>query len=119
MLKTKIKELTVSESSINYPGSISLPDEILKASGIRQFELVHVNNKTNGNRITTYAVKNNSPGRVTVNGAASHLFSKGDQIHVLAYALVNEAECEGCQPLLVITDEENRVVSAKPYIFAG
>jgi len=117
ILKTKIKELTVSESSINYPGSISLPDAILKASGIKQFELVHVNNKTNGNRITTYAVRNKTQGSVTLNGAASHLFSKGDQIHVLAYALLNEGECETFEPTLVITDRENRVISAKTYSF--
>lgn len=117
MLKTKIKELIVSESSINYPGSISLPEEILKASGIKQFELVHVNNKTNGNRITTYAVKSKIPGRVTLNGAASHLFSRGDQIHVLSYTLLNENECDTFQPTLVITDRENKLVSAKPYVF--
>ncbi|PBQ34660.1 aspartate 1-decarboxylase [Sphingobacteriaceae bacterium] len=117
MLKTKIKELTVSESSIHYPGSISLPEEILKASGIKPFEMVHVNNKTNGNRITTYAVKSKTPGQVTLNGAASHHFSKGDQIHVLAYALLNEGECDTFEPILVLTDKENRLLSAKPYLF--
>jgi aspartate 1-decarboxylase len=115
LLKSKIQEVTVSESNIAYPGSISLPEELLKASGIRQFELVHVNNKTTGCRITTYAVSNDQTGFVSINGAASHHFSKGDQIHVLAYTFVGEQEADAFCPTLVITDKENRVVKCGPY----
>ncbi len=115
ILKAKILEVTVTESNIDYPGSISLPDELLKASGIKQFELVHVNNKTNGNRIITYAVRNKQKGKVTINGAASKHFLKGETIHILAYALVNEQEADTFQPILVITDRENNVIESKPY----
>ena len=116
ILKVKIKELTVSESNIDYPGSISLSDELLKASGIKQFELVYVNNKTNGKRITTYAVKNNKKGFVSVNGAASKHFSKGDTIHVLSYAFLDEDEADTFVPVLVVTDKENNVIECKPYM---
>jgi aspartate 1-decarboxylase len=116
ILKSKIKELTVTESNVNYPGSISLPDEILKASGIRQFELVHVNNKTNGNRITTYAVRGKVRGRVTVNGAASKLFEKGDTIHVLAFMYLNESEMGSFEPSIVIADKENNLIESRPYV---
>jgi len=115
LLKTKIQELTVSESCLDYPGSIALPEELLAAAGIREFEMVHVNNKTNGNRITTYAVKSHKEGRVTVNGAASHLFRKGDKIHVLAYCLLTENEANTFLPTLVITDSNNALVSCKTY----
>jgi aspartate 1-decarboxylase len=117
LLKTKIQQLVVSESSSEYPGSISLPGELLDASGIKQFELVHVNNKTNGNRIVTYAVRNKRPGFVTVNGAASRLFQKGDIVHVLAFAWLTEAEAAEFQPTLVLADQENRVIESKPYTF--
>jgi aspartate 1-decarboxylase len=115
ILKSKIQGVIVTESNIDYPGSISLPAELMKASGIRQFELVHVNNKTNGNRIVTYAIKNNQKGRVTVNGAASKFFKKEDVVHVLAFAFINEAEAETFSPTLVLTDKENNVVESKPY----
>ena len=117
ILKAKIQEITVTESSIHYPGSISLPDELLQASGIKQFEQVYVNNKTNGNRIMTYAVRNKQKGKVTVNGAASKLFQNGDIIHVLAYATLTNEEAENFLPTLVITDKENNLVSSKPYTF--
>ena len=117
ILKSKIQGVIVTESNIDYPGSISLPNEILIASGIKQFELVHVNNKTNGNRIITYAVRNNQKGSVTINGAASKLFQKGDIVHVLAFAFINESETEAFLPTLVITGKENNVIVSKPYSF--
>ncbi len=115
MLKSKIQELVVTESKTEYPGSISLPLELLEASGIKQFEQVHVNNKTRGHRIITYAVKNNKKGHVTINGAASRFFEKGDIIHVLAFAFINETEAASFLPILVLADKENNVTSIKPY----
>jgi aspartate 1-decarboxylase len=117
ILKSKIQSLIVMESHTDYPGSISLSEELMLAAGIKQFELVHVNNKTNGNRILTYAVPNKQKGRVTINGAASKLFQKGDVIHVLTFAYINESETDAFQPILVITNEENNVVEIKPYKF--
>lgn len=117
MLKAKIQELQVSESSIEYPGSIALPEELMKSAGIRCFEKVYVNNKSNGNRITTYAVKSKESGFVTVNGAASKLFQKGDCIHVLAYVYLTEIEAESYQPMITYTDDNNRLLECKPYQF--
>jgi aspartate 1-decarboxylase len=115
VLRTKIQELRVTESSIDYPGSISLPEELMLAAGVREFEMVYVNNKTNGNRIVTYAVRSLEPGFVSVNGAASKLFSKNDIIHVLAYGFLNESDTS-FRPTLVIADSNNRLVTAKPYV---
>ena len=118
MLKAKIQELSVTESCMEYPGSISLPADLMKAADIRQFELVHVNNKTNGNRIITYAVKNNRAGFVSINGAASKHFKNGDTIHVLAFAYLNEEEADTFNPTIVVANKENKVVESKPYVFA-
>ena len=62
LLRIKIQELIVSESSASYPGSIGLPSEIIEATGLKLFEKVHVNNLTNGNRIVTYIVKSPKEG---------------------------------------------------------
>jgi aspartate 1-decarboxylase len=117
ILKSKIQEITVTESNMEYPGSISLPDELLTASGIKQFEMVHVNNKTNGNRIITYAVRNKQKGQVTINGAASVHFKKGDQVHVLAYRYLDEEQAHLFLPTLVLTDKQNNLLESKPYVF--
>lgn len=117
LLRTKIQQLIVSESSEDYPGSIALPDELIEASGLKLFEQVHVNNLTNGNRILTYVVRSKKEGFVTLNGAASKLFKKGDKIHILAYATFNEEEAEMFEPTIIYADAENRLIEAKTYAF--
>lgn len=115
ILKSKIKHLTVTESNSEYQGSISLPEELMHAANIKPFESVHVNNKTNGNRIITYAIKSKQKGMVTINGAASKLFSQGDIVHVLVFAYMNDHEANGFVPTLVITDKENNLIKSEAY----
>jgi aspartate 1-decarboxylase len=117
LLRTKIQQLIVSESSEEYPGSIALPDELIEAAGLRLFEQVHVNNLTNGNRIITYVVRSKKEGFVTLNGAASKLFKKGDKIHILAYGYVSEEDAIGFEPRITYADADNRLVEAKTYVF--
>lgn len=117
LLRTKVQQLIVSESSEDYPGSIALPDDIIEASGLRLFEQVHVNNLTNGNRIVTYVVRSKREGFVTLNGAASKLFKKGDKIHVLAYAYVTEQDAPEFEPKIIYADADNKLVEVKTYVF--
>jgi len=117
LLRTKIQQIIVSESSENYPGSIALPDDLIEAAGLKLFEQVHVNNLNNGNRIITYVVRSKRPGYVTLNGAASKLFKKGDKIHVLAYGYFEEEEATEFEPKIVYSDNSNRVVEIKAYAF--
>jgi aspartate 1-decarboxylase len=117
LLRTKIQQVIVSESSENYPGSIALPDELIHAAGLRLFEQVFVNNLTNGNRIMTYVVRSKRDGIVTLNGAASKLFKKGDKIHVLAFGYFNEAEVAEFEPTIIYADAQNRLIEAKTYAF--
>ncbi|MDQ6904856.1 MAG: aspartate 1-decarboxylase [Bacteroidota bacterium] len=116
ILRVKIQELIVSESSPDYPGSIALPQEIIEASGLKLFEQVHVNNLTNGNRIITYVIKSDRNGFVSLNGAASKKFNKGDKIHVLAFGYVNiNEQNDEPAPVIVHTDKDNRLIEAKKY----
>lgn len=117
LLRVKVQQLIVTESSESYPGSIALPDELIQAAGLRLFEQVHVNNLTNGNRIVTYVVRSNKQGFVSLNGAASKLFSKGDKIHVLAYAYFTEQNADEFEPRIIYTDAQNKLVEAKTYAF--
>lgn len=115
LLKSKIQELIVSESSLDYPGSISLPEELVKAAGLHEFEQVFVNNKTTGARISTYVVISKQAGFVSLNGAASHHFKKGDCIHVLSYRLVDEGSASNFRPILVRANRNNEVIETVPY----
>ena len=116
LLRVKIQQVIVSESSESYPGSIALPDDLIEAAGFKLFEQVHVNNLTNGNRIITYVVRSKKPGYVTLNGAACRLFTKGDKIHILAYSFFqSEEEAAGYEPTIVYADENNKLIESKKY----
>src|SRR5918993_5722613 len=116
LLRTKVQQLIVSESSEDYPGSIALPDDLIEAAGLRLFEQVHVNNLTNGNRIVTYVVRSKREGFVTLNGAASKLFKKGDKIHVLAYGYVTEQDAPEHEPKIIYADSDNKLLEVKTYV---
>ena len=115
LLRIKIQELIVSESSASYPGSIALPSEIIEATGLKLFEKVHVNNLTNGNRIVTYVVRSPKDGFVSLNGAASKKFNKGDKIHVLAYGYMDSDADEDFHPVILYADADNRLLEVKEY----
>lgn len=118
LLRVKIQQLIVSESAESYPGSIALPEELLIASGFKLFEQVHVHNLTNGNRIITYVIRSKKPGYVTLNGAASKKFNKGDKIHVLAYGFFNdENEAKDFKPTIVYANENNNLIEVGKYAF--
>lgn len=117
LLRVKLQQVVVSESSSSYPGSIALPDELIEAAGLKLFEQVHVNNLTNGNRIITYVVRSKKEGFISLNGAASWLFNKGDKIHILAYGYFDEDDAHQFEPRIIYTNEHNRLIEAKTYAF--
>jgi aspartate 1-decarboxylase len=117
LLRVKLQQVIVSESSESYPGSIALPNELIEASGLKLFEQVHVNNLTNGNRIVTYVVPSKKEGFVSLNGAASKLFKKGDVIHILAYGYFDAEDVENFEPRIIYTNEQNRLIEAMTYAF--
>ena len=57
LLKAKIHRATVTHSELNYEGSVAIDGLLLDATGIREFEQVHVWDVTNGSRFTTYAIR--------------------------------------------------------------
>ena len=78
MLKAKIQKLTVIETNIEYEGSLTLDEDLMKAADMLPFEKVHVYNISNGERFSTYMIKGpRGSGCVGVNGAAVHKAEKG------------------------------------------
>ena len=111
MLKAKIHRATVTETDLNYNGSISIDVDLLDASGILPYEKVDVLNITNGNRFTTYAIAAaRGSKKIGINGAAAHLVSKGDLVIICAYAILDEQAAKLYQPTIILTDDGNNIV---------
>ena len=81
MLKGKIHRATVVQAELNYVGSITVDEELLKASGIYEYEKVQVVDIDNGNRLETYTIAGEAgSGMICLNGAAARCASVGDKI---------------------------------------
>ncbi len=110
MLKAKIHRATVTHAELHYEGSCAIDGLLLDASGIHEYEQIHIYNVTNGERFVTYAIRaEESSGIISINGAAAHRASPGDLIIIAAYAGVAEAELSRFQPMLVYVDRQNRM----------
>ncbi|MBF0138348.1 MAG: aspartate 1-decarboxylase [Magnetococcus sp. DMHC-1] len=110
VLKCKIHRATVTETQVDYEGSCAIDEDLLDASGIREFEQIHVWNVNNGERLVTYAIRGErGSGMISLNGSAAHRAKPGDLVIIAAFARMTEAECAQHQPSLVYVDADNRI----------
>ncbi|MFW6151165.1 MAG: aspartate 1-decarboxylase [Chloroflexota bacterium] len=110
MLKSKIHRARVTEVNLEYEGSITIDRTLMEASDLLPNEKVDVLNLNNGSRFSTYVIEGEAEsGVIGINGAAARLAAKGDQVLILAYALVDEGEARGLEPSIVHVDGANRV----------
>ncbi len=111
MLKSKVHRATITDSDLNYVGSITMDPDLLEAADILDHELVHVLDVDNGARFETYTIRGErGSGEVKVNGAAARLVHTGDTVIVVSYAQYDEAELEEYEPRVVHVDRANRIV---------
>ena len=82
----------------------------MEAAGLMAGEQVHVVNNSNGERIETYVITGEPhSGCICLNGAAARKFLPGDQIIIMAYALMEPEEAKGFKPQVIFPDEHNRL----------
>jgi len=117
MLRSKIHRARVTDANLEYEGSITLDQDLIDAAFLLEYEMVHVLDVNNGNRLQTYVIKGGrGTGEVVINGAAARLVHRGDRVIILSYATLTEAEARTCIPKLVYVDRENRIVRVSPII---
>ena len=117
MLRSKIHRARVTDANLEYEGSITLDQDLIDAAFLLEYEMVHVLDIDNGNRLQTYVIKGGrGTGEVAINGAAARLVHRGDRVIILSYANLTEAEARTCVPKLVYVDGENRIVRVSPII---
>ena len=110
-LHSKIHRATVTDANLNYVGSITIDETLLKAANIREWQKVEILDVNNGERFQTYVIKGKSnSGQICLNGAAARKVQKGDRIIICSYRYVTEEELDGYTPTVVQIDENNNMV---------
>jgi aspartate 1-decarboxylase len=114
MFKSKIHRATVTHADLHYEGSVTIDADLLEAANILPHEHVHIWNITRGSRIETYTLEGpRGSGLICINGAAAHLNDPGDLVIITSFAVYDEEELERYEPVVVLVDEHNRIVSAE------
>jgi len=111
MLSGKIHRATVTETRLDYEGSITIDRELMEAVGILPGELVHILNMANGTRMETYVIEGEpGSGTISLNGAAARWGHRGDEVIILSYVLCDGKEARRIRPRIVIVDKHNRIL---------
>jgi len=111
MLKSKIHWATVTETKLNYEGSVTIDEELIKESGLIPGERVEIFNVNNGERFSTYVIRGKAgSGTICLNGAAARLAEVGDRLIIVSYVLASEKEAGHIKPKIVRVDEKNRII---------
>lgn len=114
MLKAKIHQARVTETNLDYEGSLTLDGSLMKAADMISYEQVHVYNLSNGERFLTYLIKGEEDsGVVEVNGAAAHKAKVGDKLIIASYVVLKEENTDFFMPKILIVDEKNRIKEIK------
>lgn len=110
MLKAKVHRAVVTDTNLEYEGSLTLDKALMNEAELLPFEQIHVYNITNGERFITYLIEGEkNSGVVEVNGAAVHKVKKGDLLIIAAYATVDDDEADLFSPRILILDENNKI----------
>ena len=109
MIKSKIHRARVTDTDIDYEGSITIDRKLMEAADIVAYEQVHVLNINNGARFTTYALEGEK-GEICLNGAAARLVVKGDIVLVFAYGNIEDEQLGSFAPKLVYVDDKNNII---------
>lgn len=111
ILKSKIQRPRVTESNLEYKGSITIDSEILDAADIIPNEKVQVVNLNNGSRIETYVIAGEKgSGVIAMNGGAARCAAIGDKLLIMSYVLMEMKDAVGYAPKIISLDDKNKII---------
>ena len=110
LLKSKIHHARVTEADLHYVGSVTIDKDLMVAADLLPNERVLVANIENGERFETYCFEGAAgSGVLCMNGACARLVDVGDQVIIMAFALVEDEKARTFHPKVIFVDEQNRI----------
>lgn len=110
VIKSKIHKATITQTKLDYEGSIGLDKALLIKSDIVPGEKVQVLNFENGLRFETYVIeeKENS-GEIILYGPAARCGNAGDKICILSYVSISDDEIGKIKEKVILLDDKNQI----------
>ena len=117
IIRAKFHGIRVTDSALDYHGSITLDPEQCAAAGIYPLEFVEIWNKNSGARISTYVIYGEAGSRCCIlNGAAARTCQTGDELIICASEYVDPArDLLNRKPRILCFDAANNVSETLQY----
>lgn len=110
-LRVKLHRVRITSVDLDYVGSLTVPQNILKISGLRPFEIIDVYNINNGKRFTTYVIEGDEGPEFCVNGAAARLVMPGDTVIIASFQYLEGEEDKQAFVKVLNFDSDNKIVN--------
>lgn len=113
-LRSKIHRAMVTQSELEYEGSLTLDVNLMEAAGILPYEEVVISNLNNGERFSTYVIEGKrGSGTICLNGPTARKGAVGDRIIIFSYGMLTPEEVPDHRPVIVMVDAKNGLRSRK------
>ena len=109
ILASKIHRAVVTDANLNYVGSISIGEELIKAANLIENQKVEILDVNNGERFATYVIKGKK-GEIYLNGAAARKVCVGDVVIIVAYASMKFKKAKKFKPTIVHVNNKNEII---------
>jgi aspartate 1-decarboxylase len=109
VLKAKIHRAAVTDSSLDYEGSLEIDTEFLELTGILPYEKILVSNVNTGQRFETYAIPATHGSKtISLNGPTARRGCIGDLLVIMAFAFCTPDEATHWDSKVIILSDGNR-----------
>ena len=109
ILSSKIHRATVTDANLNYVGSITIDEELMRVANLLENQKVEILDVNNGERFATYVIKGKK-GEICLNGAAARKVCIGDIVIIVAYASMKFKKAKKFSPTIVHVNAKNEMI---------
>lgn len=107
VLRSKIQKATVTDSRLDYVGSIAIDADLIERAGLVPGEKVLVASYASGERLETYVLAAEpGSGMIGMRGPAALKIKEGDMIVIMGFELTQEP----VEPRVILIDQYNKFV---------
>lgn len=107
VLKSKLHRAMITDANIEYEGSITIPEDLMRLTNLWEGEKVLVASITSGARLETYVQKGAAgSGKIIMNGGAAHRIKKGERVSIMAFCHSNQP----VDPQRILCNDLNQIV---------
>ena len=111
VLYSKIHNVKLTQTELNYTGSITIDMDLVDAAGMIPNQKVLIVNNNNGARIETYIIAGERGTCIIgLNGSAARQGQKGDELIIMSFALMDMEQAKEWKPNNIFPGQYNKLV---------